>query len=125
MRLTQRVPATRRCPYCRDDLDVGLCTFCSGCNTLYHQDCANELGECATLGCSHRVRERVELPITGVTSPTFNPPRVLLAQLVLAFLAFLLPLWLMASRGADFDAAFGMLVALGTIAGLRWAVQRE
>ena len=41
-----------RCPLCRvsfvDEDDVYAC---AGCSVRYHEDCADELGGCATIGC--------------------------------------------------------------------------
>ncbi len=42
-----------RCPLCRvrhQDSDVETYR-CSGCEVRYHNDCAEELGGCSTLGC--------------------------------------------------------------------------
>ncbi len=41
------------CPLCRTDLvdEVLPSEACAGCGVRYHQDCARELGGCATAGC--------------------------------------------------------------------------
>ncbi len=63
----QRPPArivvqpAQRCPYCRDHLAGEAqhrLVSCDGCRTVYHAECHDELGGCATRGCAHRSRGR-------------------------------------------------------------------
>lgn len=42
-----------QCPLCREPLDEAA-VGCVGCGTELHLDCAEELGGCPTLGCSHK-----------------------------------------------------------------------
>lgn len=41
-----------RCPYCHDQLG-GSTQACSGCDAVYHEECALEQGGCAILGCGN------------------------------------------------------------------------
>lgn len=43
----------RSCPYCRFPLKQGVAVErCDACNSLHHEDCWNEGGGCAVLGCA-------------------------------------------------------------------------
>lgn len=44
-----------RCPLCRERVQADDETFrCGGCDVVYHDDCADELGGCSTLGCARQ-----------------------------------------------------------------------
>ena len=47
---------SKNCPLCLVELDnpEDPTIECPGCQTLYHEDCAKELGGCSTLGCVHK-----------------------------------------------------------------------
>jgi cobalamin biosynthesis protein CobD/CbiB len=40
----------KTCGFCRDDLE-GAVTECPACCASYHDECADELGHCGTIGC--------------------------------------------------------------------------
>lgn len=104
-----------RCPYCRADLDGGLVTACQGCNTIYHRGCADEAGACGTLGCDQRIRQREELPLTGVTIEPFDAGKLFVRLLVILLLPAAGALvWAFADAGYAKEAytAAGCAVAL-------------
>lgn len=76
----------RRCPFCRDDLGASLVHHCGGCNTLFHKQCATELGRCTTLGCDRALLERTPPPLTGRTIGQVDVGKVFLLGLTLAAL---------------------------------------
>jgi hypothetical protein len=46
------LPASLRCPFCRDSFNADeRATPCEGCLTVYHAECLEELSQCAVLGC--------------------------------------------------------------------------
>lgn len=59
------VPRRQHCPLCKESLAVGAeLVECAECLTIYHSDCAEELGGCGTLGCHGRItRGTPERPI--------------------------------------------------------------
>lgn len=47
------------CPYCREMLIAGDFVYqCCGCSTVYHEECIEEFGKCATLGCEGKGRKK-------------------------------------------------------------------
>jgi hypothetical protein len=45
----------QRCPLCREGFDAAFARAqCQGCQTVYHSNCARELGGCSTMGCERR-----------------------------------------------------------------------
>ena len=47
----QPAKSNQICPYCRDGLTEPV-SACAACDVRYHRECLQELGRCATLGCS-------------------------------------------------------------------------
>jgi hypothetical protein len=98
-------PSQLRCPYCRAEFGDTLCTFCDGCKTMYHRECAQELKECGTRGCNTKVRIKEELPLTGTTIGSFNPRPLVLIGFAVGVLPFaaVLEWWLI--KEGKFSAA--------------------
>lgn len=49
----------QRCPYCHADLTGwDWVVRCEGCSTVYHEECANDLSKCTSIGCARRVSSR-------------------------------------------------------------------
>jgi hypothetical protein len=59
------IPRRQQCPLCKESLVIGAeLVECAECLTIYHSDCADELGGCGTLGCHGRIqRGTPERPI--------------------------------------------------------------
>ncbi|HBP18967.1 MAG TPA: hypothetical protein DEA08_14415 [Planctomycetes bacterium] len=55
VQLRIREGSSQRCPLCQEQLAGGPGrTICSGCRTVYHHECFEELGGCSTLGCPRK-----------------------------------------------------------------------
>ncbi len=66
--VTTTADAGRSCPYCRFPLKEGAAAErCDGCNSLHHEDCWQDGGGCAVLGC---VRAgTATAPVAGTYAP--------------------------------------------------------